>query len=83
MSLPVHYHVWVRSWNGRALTMLGAQLTKEGIKRERRRESQRTVRRWWRSRQSARYALAQDGRPGHVLKCDDPDCPEAEHVRAN
>ena len=84
MSTPKHYHAWVPMFGGKGLRMMAAKLTKEGIRREQRRGSRRTTRRWWRTANAARKALETAGVKGHVRECDlGDDCPEAAHVRSN
>ena len=68
------------------MVMVSALLTKAEIYRQLQRGSKRIVRRWWRSRQAAMYALRKevpDG-TGYVHACHLGEaCPEKAHILAN
>ena len=80
----LHYHVWVRAFGGKGLTMLAAKLGAPEIRRQRERGARRLVKRWWRTRQAADKALRASGKHGFVRQCDmGHQCPEYAHVVSN
>lgn len=84
-----HYHVWIHKLDNHALMMLAMTLPKTEIKRQRERGTRRLVRRWWKTRSSARQALesakaAGRCKGGFIHECElEHECPEWEHVISN
>ena len=84
MSVPKHYHGWIKCWSGRGLKMFTVKRTGADIKRQRLRGRKVVVRRWWRTHQACANAMKLAGVRGHIRECDlGDDCPEALDVLAN